>query len=234
MTHSSDLSARLSIMTVRPVFFALCLVPGLLTTIALAWACAAWINPEQRGPGRFTHGQVAQDRWEMITTRSRFGHTRIDRVLGDVPVSANPDGSPRVHWPIGVATFEEDGTYSRSECGWPWRALACFDTTEVTVHPPGDEPTGVELGKGTLIGGVRLSPWTPDGWPTWRALPLRPLWVGLILNTLVFAGLWALVLLGANRLRRLLRLRKGLCPQCRYDLRGGSEQRCPECGWNAT
>ena len=32
--------------------------------------------------------------------------------------------------------------------------------------------------------------------------------------------------------RRNLRTRRGLCPTCKYDLRGDLDAGCPECGWN--
>ncbi|MEO1512685.1 MAG: hypothetical protein AAFU70_11480, partial [Planctomycetota bacterium] len=64
-----------------------------------------------------------------------------------------------------------------------------------------------------------------------RALPLRPIWTGLAVNTsfygLLVFGLVSLV----NGARRYRRLKRGRCPACGYDLgfdlRGG----CPECGW---
>lgn len=63
-----------------------------------------------------------------------------------------------------------------------------------------------------------------------RALPLLPIWPGLILNTLIYAAALWLLTLGPIRLRRALRARKGHCPQCGYDLNNLEAQRCPECG----
>ncbi|HRY71506.1 MAG TPA: hypothetical protein P5304_26140 [Phycisphaerae bacterium] len=41
---------------------------------------------------------------------------------------------------------------------------------------------------------------------------------------------WPRTILGLLLLRPLRLCRPGLCPQCRYDLRGLPEARCPECG----
>ncbi|MGP1346866.1 MAG: hypothetical protein ACTS3F_09415 [Phycisphaerales bacterium] len=63
-----------------------------------------------------------------------------------------------------------------------------------------------------------------------RALPLTPIWPGLILNTLIYATALWLLTLGPLRLRRALRTRKGHCPHCAYDLNNLTTDRCPECG----
>ncbi|MCL4209227.1 MAG: hypothetical protein KJZ68_01050 [Phycisphaerales bacterium] len=73
------------------------------------------------------------------------------------------------------------------------------------------------------------------------ALPYRPIVWGIAFNTL-FYGLawWGFVRLVVVA-RRSHRFRRGLCPECRYDLRGhrvadsfDAPERpgCPECGWN--
>lgn len=66
-----------------------------------------------------------------------------------------------------------------------------------------------------------------------RTFPNRVIWTGLAVNTLVLGVAWAVPLFGSvafvKRLRRLLRVRKGLCPACAYpSVAGGA---CPECGY---
>lgn len=67
-------------------------------------------------------------------------------------------------------------------------------------------------------------------------LPLRPVWPGFLLNSIIYAALlWQLVILSCWVLRGLRgrpRARRGLCPRCGYDLRGGLDAGCPECGLN--
>lgn len=62
-------------------------------------------------------------------------------------------------------------------------------------------------------------------------LPLRPIWSGLVLNSVAFAGFWWAALAGPSAARRNLRRRRGRCLACGYDLRDiPREQPCPECG----
>jgi hypothetical protein len=63
-------------------------------------------------------------------------------------------------------------------------------------------------------------------------LPLRPIWPGFAINTVFYAGLLWLLFAAPSALRRRRRIRRGLCPACAYDLRGGgsASQQCPECG----
>lgn len=64
-------------------------------------------------------------------------------------------------------------------------------------------------------------------------IPLQPLWPGLLMNTAVFLGTYALLLAGAlapGTVRRLRR-RRGLCPSCGYSREGlAGDSACPECG----
>jgi hypothetical protein len=61
-----------------------------------------------------------------------------------------------------------------------------------------------------------------------RVLPLWPIWSGFLLNTLFYAvALWLLIC-GPFSLRRLIRVRRGLCPKCTYPM--GASDVCTECG----
>lgn len=70
-----------------------------------------------------------------------------------------------------------------------------------------------------------------DRWGSWCTtwLPIRPVWVGLVGNTLVHGALLWLGLAGVKRYRHFRRNRTGRCPCCAYDMRG-LEGACPECG----
>ena len=66
----------------------------------------------------------------------------------------------------------------------------------------------------------------------WRYFPLRPIWPGFAIDTLVYGALWLGLLVGFGATKRALRTRRGHCPQCGYDLRGDLDAGCSECGWN--
>ncbi|MHC4317953.1 MAG: hypothetical protein ACYS1B_05355 [Planctomycetota bacterium] len=59
-------------------------------------------------------------------------------------------------------------------------------------------------------------------------LPLRPIWPGFALNTIFYAAALWLLTCGPFALRRLVRIRRGLCPACAYPL--GESAICSECG----
>lgn len=85
----------------------------------------------------------------------------------------------------------------------------------------------------TTPGGVMLSdPSVSAGSVlTVRAVAYRPIWGGLVFNTL-FYGMLAFGAAGVWRMQqRDRRFRRGCCPACRYDLRWDFSQGCPECGW---
>jgi len=62
-------------------------------------------------------------------------------------------------------------------------------------------------------------------------LPLRPLWPGFLISTLVYASACWLLLATPGGVRRWRRKQRGLCSLCGYDLSG--LETCPECGETA-
>ena len=76
----------------------------------------------------------------------------------------------------------------------------------------------------------RWLPTTPRGW----AIPIRPLWPGLMMNTIVYAVLaWTLwsALRMPRAYRRRRRQKRNQCLACGYSRAGLAESAaCPECG----
>jgi len=113
---------------------------------------------------------------------------------------------------------QPDGCFDEA-FGWPWLSL---------WYPVQASP----LAKGhALRGGIDLIALTGRTADQYRAIPLLPIWPGLLLNTAFYGTLWALLLFGLPLLRQTRRRRKGRCPRCNYDLKRDLEHGCPECGW---
>ncbi len=69
----------------------------------------------------------------------------------------------------------------------------------------------------------------PDALPRrFFPYPLRPIWPGFAINTLVHATFLWLLIPGPFVLRRFIRVRRGLCPACAYPM--GESHVCSECG----
>ena len=63
-----------------------------------------------------------------------------------------------------------------------------------------------------------------------RALPLRPIWQGFAINTIFYTAILWLLTLGPFTARRMIRIKRGRCIKCGYDLREVEHEKCPECG----
>jgi len=67
--------------------------------------------------------------------------------------------------------------------------------------------------------------------PADRYLPLRPIWSGLIINTIIYAAIIWVMMFIASIMQQHRRFKKGHCPKCNYELRSDYSAGCPECGW---
>ncbi len=116
-------------------------------------------------------------------------------------------------------------TYTRiqvTEYGWPMRCASQWTVAESVRQDPIPHWTWkLEMPPESLAADRSLGP---------IGLPLKPIWTGLAVNTIFFASIWALALVGQPLIRRWLRIRIGHCPSCGYDLKGAFGHRCPECG----
>lgn len=132
-------------------------------------------------------------------------------------------------WPSGSSTplYSDPERYNRAfksifVSGWPMHALWCQPRMGSANDLPVDY--GVWLGEdrrcAIVLAGVRPF-----------RMPLHPLWPGFVVNSMLFASVWGITLLGPGQVRRFIRRERSLCPHCAYDLRAtpvGSP--CPECG----
>lgn len=201
--------------TIRVVVF---LLLGVITTIAVAWACAAWLSIDQGVPGRFTSVEVRDELWETLYVQKRFGHTRTNFIRGSEHYDATTGQL------IG-SSGPPDAIWQETSAGWPWRALRC-EREAITIVVPGRfghiRNTSAQTRHGIALVGGTIE---------WRVLPYEPVWPALIGNVLVHSAAWCAIIIGLFALRKVIRTRRGLCPQCAYDLRRDLSRGCPECGW---
>lgn len=120
--------------------------------------------------------------------------------------------------------------------GWPWPA---FWHEEASSNPSTTTGLGTfgsfRRPNRTYPGALHFKDWaslsSAGGVPEPLVIPYRPLWLGLIADSLFYATIWfaAATLLAFTR-RRLRRHRDG-CTACGYSLTGlAPGAPCPECG----
>ncbi len=115
--------------------------------------------------------------------------------------------------------------------GWPWPAFCGRYDINIIQRGP-------EVRYGTVHHSFQIEPTprsssasTPFTAPA--LLPYDIIPVGILMNVSIYSLLIFFSLAGCGRIIAFLRLSKGLCPSCKYDLRGiGTSAGCSECGWN--
>lgn len=115
--------------------------------------------------------------------------------------------------------------------GFPFRAFSCM----VGIRPSALKITPLDLmdvsnfyvadgvSIDSLSGALTGSAVRP------RVLAYRPIWSGLAANTCVYLAVYLVLAFGTLVLRVGLRVKRGGCGRCGYDMVGGGP-RCPECG----
>ena len=194
------------------------LLLGAISTIAVACACAAWLSIDQDIPGRFTTVEVRDELWETFYVQKRFGHRRTNFIRG----SDHYDASTEL---FISSNSPPDEVWQETTAGWPWRALRCEREAFAVIVP--DRFGYIRNTSPQIRNGIAAS----GGALTWRDLPYEPVWPALIGNVLVHSAAWYAIIIGLFALRKVNRTRRGLCPQCAYDLRSDLSAGCPECGW---
>ncbi len=127
---------------------------------------------------------------------------------------------------FGLATFR---------AGWPMLGLA-WENWQETLWPNWpflgvpDWRSDGHPAQSWWVWGIPVELSTANGYGTRMRnhLPIRPSWPGLAINTLFYAAILWLLVLGPFALHRLIRRRRGLCPKCAYPMDESAV--CTECG----
>jgi hypothetical protein len=216
------------------ITIAIFLFTGAVVNIAVAWGLVAHALLNRGGEvfqGELDGCYLPPDdrQWEVDILR-RFGICHVHSVqLEGRPQEereiieffpANEHLVPR--WAAvsaGAPRLGINVCYRDLAWGWPKLALR----TRITErYGTGFRPDVIALEGGLLKDAL----WRDGDVP--YPLPLRPIVFGFALNTLFYAAILWLLILGPFVLRRFIRVRRGLCPKCAYPMAESSV--CTECG----
>jgi hypothetical protein len=208
-------------------------VLGGMMTWGVSWACARWVDvpvdikrmrtgPAERGwivsvyhgPGA-TRVSTTPDNGEWILkTRGVF----------EIPPWSRANELP------SLEEFEDPRLPSTIEYayGWPWRSMLVVSRTQVYSTAGVGVPIREQSVSGVAWRDTML-PWTAPA----RLLPMRILPAGFVLNSVLYGLMLWLLWLTPGVVRARVRMWRGACPRCGYDLRSsslGADASCPECG----
>ncbi|MGH7133204.1 MAG: hypothetical protein ACREJO_14830 [Phycisphaerales bacterium] len=136
--------------------------------------------------------------------------------------------------------FTGGGFYAEVCVGWPIRSFQYVRSIGL-ISPSGVQRSAEDLPSawrhGVEVPGwmrIALSPASNSFDEEFRRIPIRPIWPGLAVNTLLNACVIAPLMLLPGWVRRARRRAKGRCVRCGYSLVGlGAGAGCPECGGNS-
>jgi hypothetical protein len=200
------------------------LLLGAATTVGVAWGLV-WLDPAQG------HATLVQDQSFTVS---------------GWPISVPSD------WPPPNAAYRINKQYSQRE-----ETIVFSDPdpsgTQNVLNEVIEQRIGWPLcGLGLEAEGFQWEQAVPLGasFPSWRARPIRasfpwspdwcdqfpclPIWPGFAIDTTLYAAVWWVLLFTPLPLyrtaRRRLRVSRGMCGSCGYNLKGSPTGACPECG----
>jgi hypothetical protein len=219
----------------RIVALTLLFAAGVIASFLFAWIVAAWSGPGY--DGRCCTDVLTAAPGQPVVTSTRIvtlGHEEWQRIPGDFWAS-NPDLRvyPR-EMPAPSWAPPPDSTTSLDRCsaayGFPMFCLR----NEFGFDQSGARWDRYSI---TLNRSARSAPLPGPSTPSPVALPLDPMWLGFLVDSLFFAALFGLSWLAVVLIRRIRRYRlgrarmgRGCCPACNYDLIFDYTRPCPECG----
>lgn len=198
---------------------------GAIVSVAIAiWAANTdrgrirWIRTPATAPAVVPHWTVQVNGYSLMSSASFYPRefpgdrgAQIDAWLAMVP-----DADLRRF--VRPLLDEPSWHLSVQSAGWPLHSLACHDRSVQKLN------RSVSVERSSISWDA---PWLRTIW-----IPTRPLWRNLAADAALFGAPVFLFLLAVAPLRGWRRRRKGLCPDCAYDLKGDLAAGCPECAWN--
>lgn len=211
-----------------------CLLFGALATAAVSTQRAIWGKTDRSGLGLsvfqedwiqpFRRGWSTQDVDLATYDWVRHGLCGTGELMGNTFSGVG----------VTEATFIASArfgsipctTFSLRRSGWPWRAFetkGSWETRTVFASAGSSDSPPLEWS-------WQAPPWLVSS-PDPIYVPLRPLLLGFVADTLLYSTVPLAALVAFKRLRHRMRQRTGHCPRCAYDRAGlSAEAACPECG----
>ncbi len=216
----------------RIIIVAIFLLAGAVVNVAVAWGCAMWSSP---GPepqptlgkrptvdeGLWWKGLAPEGAARRAEYASRLHGLGIDVITLTGRRELSRDGRGGIRYAADRATTVR--------CGWPFRSTVgvrwdigpyamLFNRGVTTTSRAADALDGAfRFNRPAWLGGNSL-----------RLFPLRPVWLGFAVNTILYAAILWLLICGPFVLRRFIRVKRGRCPACAYPT--GQSDTCSECG----
>jgi len=188
---------------------AICLVLGAITTVAVAWASAAWVRVQQineYAQGRTDHSPafwfIRAYREPGVQYIAAFSVKEDETDRGGPELFDDYLQPAEMDWPDAFRDAPDlTASHNRRVLnlrGWPWPALWCEVQTNFSpVNPIVSGGVGWKIEQPSVgfNSGV-------DG--DYATLPFRILWYGFVVDTTIFALVWAVLLAVHQRLRKRL------------------------------
>lgn len=200
------------------------LLLGAAFTVAIAWMSSgpsSGAEPDERHLATLDNGVTAFVRRSTGATSDSIVITPDDGERRD------PHGLEHITrilpaWASGTALdVPSRMVHFERAFGWPWLALATATTTDSAT--PGGK---IIIHHGALLDLTAVPALNLTR--GWMIIPTRPIWPGIVGDTLLYASLASIIAYGPGWLRRRRRALRGLCTECAYGpFESGT---CPECG----
>jgi hypothetical protein len=218
-------------MRSRIVLVMILLASGAITTVAMAWLCAmlakvaafdpqlmAALRRDAFDAGTMTLSDGTAGRPWIVMAYPSFGAQLIDLRIEISGTSGMP-GTPGKPIDYFNGPAPHVGVI---RSGWPIIAMEGRVEYDASRSPRPKPPAyrwAVQIPNRAITG---------DRFAQSRMLPLKPLWPGFALSTLLHAAVILAIWMTARFTRRWLRQFRGRCPACAYPV--GVSARCSECG----
>ena len=140
------------------------------------------------------------------------------------------------NWSLLRERFGHQRAFEEEAAGWPLFSLRWHRSDDETLFGGLDchKPMLLQLQGGPAV--------LPNGQSVSRTysvaiqdciLPLRPIWIGMAVNTTLYAVACLLLVHASRCILGWLRERKGRCRRCAYFLTASGSTTCPECGYSS-